>query len=120
VTRRDLIALLGSTAAAWPLAARAQQPMMPVVGFLNSLGSNDRPNLRDAFHRGFGEAGFVPGSNVAIEYRYADNQVQRLPAPGGRSGQPRGGDCRDWRRRFGSGCQGGDHRNSNFACQYRT
>jgi putative tryptophan/tyrosine transport system substrate-binding protein len=79
IGRRELLAALGS-AAAWPLAARAQQPAMPVIGFLNSLGSNDRPNLRNAFHRGLGEAGFVPGSNVAIEYRYADNQVQRLPA----------------------------------------
>jgi putative ABC transport system substrate-binding protein len=77
--RREFIALLGG-AVAWPLAARAQQPMMPVVGFLNSLGSNDRPNLRDAFHRGLGDAGFVPGSNVVIEYRYADNQVDQLPA----------------------------------------
>jgi putative tryptophan/tyrosine transport system substrate-binding protein len=79
VTRREFISLLGG-AAAWPFAARAQQPEMPEVGFLNSLGSNDRPNLRDAFRRGLGEAGFVPGSNVAIEYRYADNQVDRLPA----------------------------------------
>jgi putative ABC transport system substrate-binding protein len=78
--RREFIALLGWTAATWPLSARAQQPTMPVVGFLNSLGSNDRPNLRDAFHRGLGEAGFVPGRNVEIEYRYADNQVHRLPA----------------------------------------
>jgi putative ABC transport system substrate-binding protein len=77
--RREFITLLGG-AAAWPLAAHAQQPTMPVVGFLNSLGSNDRSNLRDAFHRGLAEAGFVPGSNVAIEYRYADNEVHRLSA----------------------------------------
>ena len=77
--RREFITLLGG-AAAWPLAARAQQPTVPLIGFLNSLGSNDRPNLRDAFRSGLGEAGFVPGSNIAIEYRYADNQVHRLPA----------------------------------------
>jgi putative ABC transport system substrate-binding protein len=77
--RREFITLLSGTAA-WPLAARAQQPTMPVIGFLNSLGSNDRPNLRDAFHRGLRDVGFVPGSNVAIEYRYADNQVHHLPA----------------------------------------
>jgi putative tryptophan/tyrosine transport system substrate-binding protein len=77
IGRRAFITLLGG-AAAWPFTARAQQSAMPVVGFLNSLGGNDRPNLRNAFHRGMGEMGFVPGSNVAIEYRYADNQVHRL------------------------------------------
>jgi putative ABC transport system substrate-binding protein len=78
--RRDFIKIIAGSATVWPLVARAQQPTMPVVGFLNSLGSNDRSNLRDAFHRGLAEAGFVPGSNLAIEYRYADNQVHRLPA----------------------------------------
>jgi putative ABC transport system substrate-binding protein len=80
IRRREFITLLGGAAATWPLAARAQQPALPVIGFLNSLGNNDRPNLRDAFRRGLGEAGFVPDSNIAIEYRYADNQVGRLSA----------------------------------------
>jgi putative ABC transport system substrate-binding protein len=79
IKRREFISLVGG-AASWPLVARAQQPSMPVIGFLNSLGNNDRPNLRDAFHRGLRDAGFVPGSNVAIEYRYADNQIHQLPA----------------------------------------
>src|SRR5262245_7015109 len=74
--RREFISLLGSTAA-WPFAARAQE--MPVIGFLNGLGQNDRPNLPAAFRRGLGEAGYVDGRNVAIEYRFAENRLDRLP-----------------------------------------
>src|SRR6516162_6144321 len=78
--RREFISLLGGATAAWPLAARAQQPAVPVVGFLNTLGQNDRPNLPAAFRRGLGETGYVDGRNVAIEYRFAENQHDRLPA----------------------------------------
>jgi putative ABC transport system substrate-binding protein len=77
--RREFIALLGA-AAAWPLAARAQQGVTPVVGFLNTLGQNDRPDLPAAFRRGLTETGYVDGRNVAIEYRFAENQHDRLPA----------------------------------------
>lgn len=77
--RRDFITLLGGTAG-WPLAARAQQPAMPVVGFLTSLGRNERHNLRDAFRHGLEEAGYVEGRNLAIEYRFAENQYDRLPS----------------------------------------
>jgi putative ABC transport system substrate-binding protein len=79
VKRRELLTLIGG-AASWPLAARAQQPALPVVGFLNTLGQNDRPNLPAAFRRGLGETGYVDGRNVAIEYRFAENRHDRLPA----------------------------------------
>ena len=80
IGRRQFIFALGGTAVAWPLAARAQQPSMPVIGFLGSRGPNDDPQLLDAFRRGLKEAGFIEGQSVAIEYRFADNQYQRLPA----------------------------------------
>ena len=77
--RRAVITLIGG-AAAWPFAARAQQPATPVVGFLSSLGRNDRPNLADAFRRGLSEAGYAEGRNVTIKYQFAENQYDRLPA----------------------------------------
>jgi len=79
VTRRHFITLLGG-AAAWPLAARAQQDIASAVGFLNALGQNDRPNLPAAFRRGLSETGHVEGRNLTIEYRFAENRHDRLPA----------------------------------------
>ena len=76
--RREVVALLGG-AVAWPLRASAQQPALPVVGFLSALARDDRPNLTEAFRRGLAEAGYVEGRNVTIEYRFADNQYARLP-----------------------------------------
>jgi putative ABC transport system substrate-binding protein len=75
--REFLIAFGGVTI--WPFAVFAQQPGLQTIGFLTSLGQDDRPNLRDTFRRGLGEAGYIEGRNVAIEYRFAENQVDRLP-----------------------------------------
>src|SRR5690349_13151187 len=77
--RRDLIILL-SGAVTWPFTARAQQPAMPVVGYLTSYSPEEGESRAAAFRRGLQEAGYVVGQNVAIEYRWADQQIDRLPA----------------------------------------
>ena len=78
--RREFVVLLGGVTAVWPLAALAQQPGMPVIGFLSSRSPDESKRVLAAFHQGLSEAGFIEGTNIAIEYRWAFGEYEKLPA----------------------------------------
>ena len=114
IRRREFITLLGGAAASWPLSVRAQQASMPVVGFLHSGSPRPYAGRMAGFRQGLGDTGFVEGKDVALEYRWAEGNYERLPQMALESGPSRSlRDCRRWRDRISPCSEGGDFDHSN-------
>jgi putative ABC transport system substrate-binding protein len=93
IGRRELLAALGGAAAAWPLAARAQRPAMPVIGYFSGRSPEAEAPIRVPFLKALEGSGFAVERNIAIEYRFAEGQDERLTGPCDRTRSPTGGDA---------------------------